>query len=372
MGVLSGKQEKDSKYIFVGDHLEQLFTLEKTYIDFIRQITPILTSKHKVTFLFCIREDYLPQLFTLSRYIPEIYERDNTYKLFKLDKVNGIDIFSKASELSHVKLTSEFIERVVNDLYIECEGSIFPPYLQIVGRKIYENINKNLKTKWNNQTTHEMYSSLDGVNKVVSDYLSSLLDKYKNEEKLQVGQILSTMVTQYYTKKRVNHNYLIDELPNIRKLDYFLNSLIKDRIIKRSFDEYELAHDFLAQKIIELISENKYLSPIVRQAIWFVEKNFFDKNLTVIDISKYVGVTANHLSAILKKELNTGINSFLNEYRVNKAKDLLKNTREPLKNIADKVGFKSQNTFSRTFKKHTETTPKDYRKEKIEFTCFPD
>jgi len=347
------------KFIFVGDHLEQLFTLGQSYHGFINEVSKLFSQNFGTKFLFCIREDYLPQLFNYSKYIPELYDRGNTYRLFKFDKANALEIFTRASEYSKIKLPIDFIEIIIDDLYIECEGSIFPPYLQIVGHELYEALNK-LEVK-EDIDFYSLYGSLGGVKKIVSDYLSSILDKYRHEEKSNVAGILSTMTTDYYTKKRVSLNYLQEQFPNIIDIEKYLNSLINDRIIRRTIGEYELAHDFLALKIIELIKDRGFLAPIIRKAMHFVENNYSNAKLKVADIAVALNVTAEYLGAKFKKELGYGVNHYINTYRINKAKIELLNTGNNVKAISEAHGFASQNTFSRNFKKFYFTTPTEFR-----------
>ncbi len=357
---LSTDNEKRN-FLIVGDHLEQLFTLDKSVHTFILQLTQIFKSKLPFNFLFCIREDYLPQLFDFAGYIPDFYLQENTYRVFKLDKSNAIEVLNRASEIANIQLTPNFIKLLIDDLFVECDGTIFPPYLQIVGYKIYSTINIRKLDKVTDEILNDIYVKLGGISKIIIDYLAGILDAYKYEEKEFVGQILSTMITQHYTKKRVSYDFLLKHFTRIKNLDTILSKLIKDRIIKRSLSDYELAHDFLSYKIMDLIKEKKFLSSKVREAIYYIENNFQNNDLTVIDISNHIGVTSQHLVTLFKKELNKGINNYLNEIRVSKVKQYLSENRDSLKNISNITGFKDQNSFARTFKKFVGITPSEYR-----------
>ncbi len=78
-------------------------------------------------------------------------------------------------------------------------------------------------------------------------------------------------------------------------------------------------------------------------------------------VAKHVGLSVNYFSSLFKKELNTSFTSYVNECRINKSKELLKNTDHSLANIATEVGFKNQNYFTTIFKKYTTVTPRQYR-----------
>jgi len=54
---------------------------------------------------------------------------------------------------------------------------------------------------------------------------------------------------------------------------------------------------------------------------------------------------------------------YLTNLRLQRAKELLVETRLPLYEIANRVGYESDMAFTKTFKKHTGTTPTRYRKQ---------
>ena len=55
--------------------------------------------------------------------------------------------------------------------------------------------------------------------------------------------------------------------------------------------------------------------------------------------------------------------NYLNIFRVEKSKNLLKNPNMSLLDVAVSVGFNSQNYYSSVFKKITNKTPLEYKQE---------
>lgn len=55
------------------------------------------------------------------------------------------------------------------------------------------------------------------------------------------------------------------------------------------------------------------------------------------------------------------IHNYLLKVRLDKAKDLLSNTDEPVQNIPARIGLTNLSHFSRIFKKHVGQTPVEYR-----------
>jgi YesN/AraC family two-component response regulator len=55
---------------------------------------------------------------------------------------------------------------------------------------------------------------------------------------------------------------------------------------------------------------------------------------------------------------------YVNYCRIEKAKELLTSTDDTTIVIAEKIGYKNSDTFTRNFKKMEGITPSDYRKSK--------
>jgi AraC-like DNA-binding protein len=359
------------KLLIVGDHLEQLFTVDPSAEKrnaFIGQFAQILSKSDldRVVFLFCIRQDYLPNLYDLSCDIPELYDRNNTFKLLGLNKENGRQVMKKASDFAYIKLPDSLIERILDDLCYEGEGLIYPPYFQIVGFNLYAELYKNIGHNEWKEVPEELYDYLQGAAAIINQYFDSFLDRYPQDTKPIVGQILGTMVTDYYTKKRVTKEYLQNCLPNCRNLDELLKSLVDNRIVRRSLGEYELIHDFLAKRVIKIIKEQTFLSRPVRAAIKYIEENYCDQELTSQKIAKNAYVSQMHLAALFRKELGKTLNRYLNSVRIAEAKKLLEKHLDPIVEIAKASGFGSLSVFSRKFREMEGKTPIEYRKSVIE------
>lgn len=65
-----------------------------------------------------------------------------------------------------------------------------------------------------------------------------------------------------------------------------------------------------------------------------------------------------------KASMQTTPYKYLTEYRLSKAADLLKNSDEPIGNIADSVGFRQISHFGKCFREKTGLSPREYRMNK--------
>lgn len=106
-------------------------------------------------------------------------------------------------------------------------------------------------------------------------------------------------------------------------------------------------------------------NPKLRDAVLYIEGHY-GENITLSDISKKSGINHTTLTALMKQEFGCTAIEFLMRYRISVAKKQLAFTEVPIKDIADMVGFKTVQHFSRVFKEHTDNTPAEFRKEAVQ------
>lgn len=99
----------------------------------------------------------------------------------------------------------------------------------------------------------------------------------------------------------------------------------------------------------------------IRKAIGYITKNY-RSHISLEELSDFVGVGSRRMQILFKEELETTFNDFLNNFRINKACDLLRSTDMSIEDIAFETGYNSRQHFILTFKKYTEMTPNQYRK----------
>ncbi len=116
-------------------------------------------------------------------------------------------------------------------------------------------------------------------------------------------------------------------------------------------------HGFLATENCE--NENRNLGT-VKQCTEYLKAHYSEK-ITLKQLADICYMSPNYFCTYYKKF--TGVTPFaqLNAIRVDAAKSLLKNTALPISDIAVRCGFDSTSYFIRTFKKHTELSPREYK-----------
>ena len=102
------------------------------------------------------------------------------------------------------------------------------------------------------------------------------------------------------------------------------------------------------------------VSPIIKESLDYVHKNYF-KQITIDDICDKFKINKCYFCYMFKKETGQTFINYLNNYKIEKSKNLLENTNMTLLDISLEVGFNNQSYYSTIFKKYTNMTPLEYR-----------
>jgi AraC-like DNA-binding protein len=97
------------------------------------------------------------------------------------------------------------------------------------------------------------------------------------------------------------------------------------------------------------------------------QKPYLDGECSIQDVSERTSIPLHHLSNIINQRLEKNFADFINEYRVEAAKEMLiskKYETLTMEAIGFECGFGSKSIFNKSFKKYTEQTPTEFRKSK--------
>ncbi|MFS4494076.1 helix-turn-helix domain-containing protein [Maribacter sp. 2308TA10-17] len=92
-------------------------------------------------------------------------------------------------------------------------------------------------------------------------------------------------------------------------------------------------------------------------------ESYVKSELTIVDVAKDLQIHTKQISAAINKIQNQNFNSYINQFRIEKAIDLLKSQdiNLSIEGIGYEVGFHSKSAFYAAFKKITGTTPSKFK-----------
>lgn len=153
-----------------------------------------------------------------------------------------------------------------------------------------------------------------------------------------------------------------------------------------SFFEEQEEHAFpYAVDIIGQLNRMGNLSDIIQWTCWFKDEvvavlerkksGRFDKNvelaqqyvqehyrekITLGQVAEALNISQGHLSSTFKKQAGQNFSDYVNDVKVEKAKELIATHKYMMYEISDILGFDTQYYFSTVFKKMAGCTPKEY------------
>ena len=98
----------------------------------------------------------------------------------------------------------------------------------------------------------------------------------------------------------------------------------------------------------------------IKKAVDYIRRHYAEE-ITLRSLSEHLQLSENHLSRLFTKETGESFISFLTRLRIQKAKELLRQTELPIGEISEAIGYANQEHFSRVFKKLAGVSPSAYR-----------
>lgn len=142
--------------------------------------------------------------------------------------------------------------------------------------------------------------------------------------------------------------------------------VIKNKTYEERLRLKGLLYIFLAELVkIKGFKQRNTLNNIseiyLTQAVDYIEKNY-SNGIGVEDIANYLGIDRSYFTRLFTKEAGYTPRHYLTEFRIKKSLHLLSNTMLTVADIARSVGYNDGFSFSKAFKRITNQTPTEYRK----------
>lgn len=187
------------------------------------------------------------------------------------------------------------------------------------------------------------------------------------------GKMLCVFVSAYtdfeYVQEAIRNGASGYVLKPIQK-DEFLHTIDKTLRIwnKRKNDVNKLER--LQRQIKKLTQEKSvnYMerdneqdySKSIKKTLLYIEEHYHE-DISLETAAQHVFMNKNYLSALFRKETGSSFSKFLRDFRMKKAKILLRETDLSINEISEMTGFNTANYFIRVFKSEKMCTPIEYR-----------
>ena len=182
---------------------------------------------------------------------------------------------------------------------------------------------------------------------------SAIRERHKN-----AGIIFLTAFDEFsYAKRAIE----------VRALDYLLKPGSADELI----NALEEAFRFCDEKREDsgmypvITEEDREIGPSENNAFVKRVRDYIDDNyredIALQDIAGFFGYSDVYFCKLFKQNFGMNFITYLNEYRMDRAKQLLSDPMINIKDVSAMAGYRDANYFTRVFKRMVGKTPSEYR-----------
>ncbi len=230
---------------------------------------------------------------------------------------------------------------------------------RIIDLTKYQIVNYSVSQAFNMENEKKLISYFDVFDNVSAREL--IKEVFHNIENKDIDPKLIFLVSKelldtfYKTMKRKsgndenaygNYADIYKQIENSKRIEDILNCF--EKLIDSAKNYFNSINSSQNAKPVEVIKT--YIS------------NHYKEDINLKDISEIVYLNPKYLGELFKKETGISYSDYIINYRMDIAKDLLKDIRYRINEISEMVGYRDPKHFSKIFKKYVGVTPMQYKK----------
>jgi len=196
------------------------------------------------------------------------------------------------------------------------------------------------------------YANLDKSLELIDSIISKSQDAHVYPEILKMYFVKTIEFLSFISDNQTleTHDFLTETLENIRYCTNVPDLKVHIRLSVQAI---------LAPTPDGFGKDNNYKEEI-RLVLHYISENYMHK-ISLATLSEYVNLSSSYFCRIFKAEVGISTTNYINQLRMEKAKELMEQENMSIKEISINIGIDDQLYFSRLFKKHYGITPSDYR-----------
>ena len=209
---------------------------------------------------------------------------------------------------------------------------------------------------------HSMHNGSDDLMVVGIDFSETFLSAIDNDNSILMSCINPLFLRE---KERVSifnsDKYLKDLITEMFK-EYYDRTTFYEVIIKSNLLKLIVMLERMSLRDEDTQTDGHKLA--VAEVLKYIHNNISTK-IKIEDICETTNLSPTSLGVYFKKITGKTVIEYINTIKIDKAKQLLKETDMNITSISYELGFNDSAYFNRVFKKITSLSPKDYRKKHL-------
>ena len=177
-------------------------------------------------------------------------------------------------------------------------------------------------------------------------------------------------------KMNFNHaDLLCNKIFSIQRDSYFIVTRLIEELSNNNLYSDDLSLCYLKELIIQMLRldnshfhskptthmQQTYENELLNDILLYIDNNIYEK-ISVSTLCEHFCISTSMLHSLFRKNMNNTAKNYINELKLSKSKELIRNSTHTLSEISEMLGFSSIHYFSKKFKSYFNISPTEYSK----------
>ena len=177
-------------------------------------------------------------------------------------------------------------------------------------------------------------------------------------------------------KMNFNHaDLLCNKIFSLKRDSYFIVTKLIEELSNDNLYSNDLSLCYLKELIIQMLRLNNshfhskptthmqqtYENELLNDILLYIDDNIYEK-ISVSTLCDHFCISTSMLHSLFRKNMNNTAKNYINELKLSKSKELIRNSTHTLSEISEMLGFSSIHYFSKKFKSYFNISPTEYSK----------
>lgn len=177
-------------------------------------------------------------------------------------------------------------------------------------------------------------------------------------------------------KMNFNHaDLLCNKIFSLKRDSYFIVTKLIEELSNDNLYSNDLSLCYLKQLIIQMLRLNNshfhskptthmqqtYENELLNDILLYIDNNIYEK-ISVSTLCEHFCISTSMLHSLFRKNMNNTAKNYINELKLSKSKELIRNSTHTLSEISEMLGFSSIHYLSKKFKSYFNISPTEYSK----------
>lgn len=206
-----------------------------------------------------------------------------------------------------------------------------------------------------NKLTNEKELRLNLISENISNIAKDIMSRFKYsnvfvDSKNQVVILCDTNPIKYW-------HGTVNELENMINKNLNINVVICASFLRNDPIQINVVYKSLCNRLIDKSKKTN----VIIEAQKYINRNYNNEYLSISEIANSLGVSQTYLSRMFKREMGSTFSQYLTNVRIKNAIILMRDPSLRLNEIAELIGYGTQNYFNNIFKRSVGISPQDYK-----------